>query len=83
MWFQSAAARLTRGAAFSPTKMGRHLAVTAHRAFSGSRIRVVFDFALSTQSEALDERTVPVDVDIGQVSEKTTTLADQQKQATT
>jgi hypothetical protein len=30
---------------------------------------------LSTQSEALDERTVAVDVDVRQVAEKTTTLA--------
>ena len=60
-------------------QMGRHPKVTAH-----PRIRVVSEsLSLSAQSEALDQRAVAVDVDVRQVAEKTTTLANQQKQATT
>lgn len=40
-------------------------------------------FRLATKSEALNERAVTRDVDVGEVSEKTATLADKEKKSAT
>ena len=39
--------------------------------------------ALAAQSETLDQRTIPVDIDVLQVTQQAAALTNKQKQATT
>ncbi|GGF24810.1 hypothetical protein GCM10011399_17880 [Subtercola lobariae] len=53
------------------------------RSFSKTRGINPCDCALAAQPEARDQRAVTLDVDALQVTEQTTTLTNQQQQATT
>jgi len=57
--------------------------VDKNQKFMMNNLKKTSDAVLATKSKTLDERTVTRDVYVGKVSEQTTTLTNEQQQATT